>query len=124
MKGQGLFRRVMDKARRAMGMPVKRHLSELQNIAPEQRRPKTVRYRRKNDARPMIRRGNLGYPRKCEPGTINYHDMLVRKYGRKKADQIQRDWAHKDDFGNRDRLDRMPNASQLALRGDWDWLTQ
>ncbi len=35
---------------------------------------------------------NVGRPRlgrpPCEPGTITYHDKLVRHFGRRKADEI------------------------------------
>lgn len=88
--------------------------------SPESRRPRRNRYRRKNDTRPMIKRGNLGPP-PCDPGTVTYHDKCVRYYGRKKADQFHRDFQHKNDLGVYDRRDRIPTAANFAAMTPWAW---
>ena len=78
------------------------------------RKPARTR-RRKHDQRPMIKRGHIGPPTNCEPGTITYHDMLVRKFGRREADKYSR-------CRQAGQLDLLPDAAMLALHGDWDWL--
>ena len=71
---------------------------------------------RKNDDRPMIRRGNLGPP-PCEPGSISYHDMLVRKLGRFRADEFRHHYI--DHKQNRVPL-VVPTPADLAV-ADWAW---
>lgn len=119
---RGMFRLMLATMAGLMGVgaPRAKHYPDPMIRSPEQQRRKKRTGGSGSRRFAVERISRWRYP-KCEPGTIAYHDMLVRKYGRKKADQIHRDWQHKDEFGNRDRLDRLPNASQLALRGDWDW---
>ena len=62
------------------------------DILDQGRRLSETRYRPFRSARsgrPGRPRKRLAYP-KCEPGTIAFHDMLVRRYGRRVADEIGR----------------------------------
>jgi len=75
MKGQGMFRRIADQFNKALGRPVTHQLPD-----PVFRPVAEVRKRRK----PGKAKPKRALP--CEPGTITYHDKLVRHFGRRKAD--------------------------------------
>ncbi len=51
----------------------------------------------------------------CDPGTIVYHDMLVRKFGRFRADGYGRAIVAKD-------VKCLPTPAELQVR-DWAWRT-
>jgi hypothetical protein len=88
MKG-GTIRRIANTFKRLMGRPI---TTTYKDPLPLRGDPALVkkpgRYRRrKNDTRPMMKRGNLGPP-PCDPGTITYHDKLVRHFGARKARKL------------------------------------
>ena len=88
MKG-GTIRRIAGMFGALSGLmargPVTKNYPDPKTTDPRDRRKKRTRrgvgFGRKADARPMIRRGNLGPPTKCEPGTVTYRDWLVRELG-------------------------------------------
>ena len=83
MKGQGMFRRIADGFKKAIGRPVTHNYPDPVMPSPEDRAPKAGRYRigKVREARPSA------VP-PCHPGTITYHDWLVRHlgYNRRLAD--------------------------------------
>jgi hypothetical protein len=77
---------------------------------PHSKKPR-ARRGRKNDQRPVMRRGNLVAP-KCDPGTITYHDKLVRHFGRRQADKYGR-------ILNAGQLDLLPTEEDFANNPPW-----
>jgi len=71
-----------------------------------------------SDPYKKLRRSRVvGKPRirrvlKCEPGTISYHDKLVRHFGRRQADKFGRLIQNK-------RLDLLPTAANFAESPEW-----
>ena len=59
----------------------------------------------------MMRRGNLGPP-PCQPGTITYHDKLVRHFGRRQANRYGK-------LIRAGELDALPTAEDFAANPPW-----
>jgi hypothetical protein len=79
---RGMFRRILDVGRKLMGKPVTHHYDDHFGDSPEMRRQKTPRYRMGKYERET--KPSVAPP--CRPGTITYHDKLVRHFGRRKAE--------------------------------------
>ena len=75
MSKQGMFRRIVDTARKAMGMPVTHHYPD-----PESYVKPAGTGRRK-----FVRKAKPKSRIPCDPGTITYHDKLVKHFGARKA---------------------------------------
>ena len=118
-----MFRRIIDAGRKMMGKPVTHHYPEPVDVSPEERRAKKSNRGTGSGRFAVERIRRRRYP-PCEPGTIAFHDKCVRYYGRKKADQIGRDIQHKDELGNRDRMDRIPTEANFAAMTPWAWRNQ
>lgn len=115
-----MFRRIVDTARKAMGLPVTHHFPD-----PVMRMPHSKPTRAKHFSRGKHRYRDVTKPQiPCVPGTITFHDKCVKYYGRRKAEQIRRDFQHKDQFGHHDRLDRMPTEANFAALKPWAWRSQ
>jgi hypothetical protein len=115
-KKQGMFRRIFDTARKAMGLPVTHHYPDPVARVPKGRRRGVKRFGRKNDVRPMLRRGHLGPP-KCEPGTITYHDKLVRHFGHREALRYRRCLIAK-------QPELLPTPEDFRANPPWAWRNQ
>ncbi len=104
-KRLGLFRRMIDASKRWMGKPVTRHyeLSERKAFRGRGRGSHKARVVRRRHAMP------------CHPGTISFHDLLVRKFGRQRADQYGR-------LIQQGRLDLLPSAQEIADTPSWGFL--
>lgn len=81
---RGMFRRILDVGRKTLGLPVTRHYADPAFRDPRLRKKKRAyghaqqgRWRGKE----LVRR----LP-PCAPGTITYHDKLVRHFGRRRAE--------------------------------------
>jgi len=80
---RGMFRRIVNAGRKIAGLPVTHQYDDpvIGIGAPEERRKKSPgRYK----YRPVKELGPKVLP--CEPGTIEYHDKLVRHFGRRRAE--------------------------------------
>jgi len=113
MKGMGTFRRIADGFKRLVGRPVTHSYPDPVARVPKSRRRGVKRYGRKNDVRPMMRRGNLGPP-KCEPGTITYHDKLVRHFGAREALRYRRCLIAK-------QPELLPTPEDFRANPQWGW---
>lgn len=89
-------------------------LSSSRRGMPHSKKPRTRV--RQNDTRPLLRRGNLGPP-KCEPGTIAYHDKLVRHFGRRQAEKYRR-------IIQAGQLELLPTADDFSAHPPWQHLRQ
>ena len=122
MKG-GTFRRIADGFKRLLGRPTAQHQKRTTSypdpVITMPHSGPTRSGRRKNDVRPMIRRGNLRYP-KPAMGNIGYHDRLVRKFGRRMADEYGR-LLNDRKIPMAQRAALLPSMELLATHGDWDW---
>ena len=81
---RGMFRRLVDAGRQAIGLPVTHHYPD-----PVLRDRRRVPTRKKSHSRGRHKRrvkeaAHRALP--CEPGTIVYFDKLVRHFGRRRAD--------------------------------------
>jgi len=99
------WKSLIAKGRKLLGMSVKRDLSELTQTVDTSmaKRRQIQRYGKPRH----------GYP-KCEPGTIAYHDKLVRHFGRRMAD-----W-----YGEciqRKKLELLPTKRDFANNPPWAW---
>lgn len=99
-KRVGLFRRLIDAGKRFVGRPVVHKYDFPLPKVPKRRGRGRVRLRRRHQPMP------------CHPGTITFHDLLVRKFGRRRADQYGR-------LIQEGRLDLLPSAQELADTPDW-----
>lgn len=83
MKGQGMFRRAADTFKRAIGRPVTVKLPD--PVFNSDHEPARVVRRLRGEPKKRLRRPP------CTPGTITYHDWLVRElgYDRRLADGYQ-----------------------------------
>ena len=93
---------MIDAGKRFVGMPVVHkydiHISN-----------KPKRLGRGSTKRRLRRRHQ---PMPCHPGTITFHDLLVRKFGRRRADAYGR-------LIQEGRLELLPSAQELADTPDW-----
>lgn len=88
-----MFRRVLDTARKAMGLPVTHHFDD----PVISRMPHTAPVRSRRFRRGKLRFRDVTKPTMaCDPGTIVYHDKLVKHFGRRKAEgyRIARQLGH------------------------------
>ncbi len=83
---RGMFRRMVDTIRRSVGLSV--HYPD-----PVLRDSRGIPQRKKKRAHGHVSRGRFRRTRElslkappCIPGTITYHDKLVRHFGRRKAE--------------------------------------
>lgn len=114
---RGMFRRMIDAGRKALGGKVTHYYPD-----PVIRVPlDTFRHGSSKRGKTREVRKCLRQP-PCVPGTITFHDKLVCYYGRRKADQIGRDIQHRDAMGNLDRMDRIPTDANFAAMKPWAWL--
>ena len=103
-KRLGLFRRMLESGKRFVGMPVVHKYEFPVTKAPTQRiRGHFRRKRRRHQPMP------------CHPGTITFHDLLVRKFGRKRADEYGR-------LIQQGRLELLPSAQEIADTPDWGFV--
>ena len=106
-KRLGLFRRMIDAGKRFVGMPVVHKYDFPVTKVPKRRglRPSRIRSRLRRRHQPMP----------CHPGTITFHDLLVRKFGRKRADAYGR-------LIQEGRLELLPSAQELDDTPDWGFV--
>ena len=101
------------------GRPQTKHYDDPVFKDPRDRRKK--RSSGVSSRRFTVERKKLTAPPKCRPGTITYHDKLVRHFGRKKADWYGRLMQHRDKFGRLDNLHLLPTAEDFAANPPWAW---
>ena len=110
MKG-GTIRRIANSFKRLMGRPVTTHYKTPELEAPRAHRKKRVRRPSKRGHR------SIGlYRLACVPGTITYHDKLVRHFGRRKADQYGR-------IIQAGQLDLLPTLQEFEDNPPWAFLS-
>ncbi len=116
MKG-GTVRRIANTFRGLVGLPTKNKFADPVLREPRERRKKRSggRTGRKGDVRPMIKRGGIK-PAGGRPGTIGYHDKLVRHFGRRQANKYGRCIIAK-------QLDLLPTAEDFAASPPWAHLS-
>lgn len=111
MKGQGTFRRVADGFNRLVGRPVTHNL-----LDPRDRKKKRGTGSGYAVQRKVGQKRRWRSPPPCIPGSITYHDKLVRHFGRKEADKYGRCILAK-------QLDLLPTAEEFAANRPWAFLS-
>lgn len=110
-KKQGMFRRMADSARRLMGRPVFHDDPVL--VDPRLRKKKRAHGHGSGRWRPSKVAARAAMS--CDPGTIRYHDRLVRHFGRKKAEEFGR-LIQKGD------LHLLPSDEGFRVRRPFGWV--
>jgi len=108
MKGQGIFRRMALRVKEKItGKPagVERSHPDPMLRAPEKR----TRSRR---SKPTVRRRTLS----CEPGTIVYHDKLVKHFGSRQARKYGR-------IIQAGQMDLLPTEQEFQDNPPWAYLS-
>ena len=113
MKGKGTFRGFVNKVRRTFGLSRKYADPVFQD--PRDRKKKRAhghaqraRWRVKESVR-------KGLP--SDPGTITYHDKLVRHFGRRRADAIGR-------LIQQRKMDQLPSEQDFIDNPPWAFLNE
>ena len=81
---RGIFRRIVDAGRKVIGLPVTHHYADPMFQDPRYRRKKRA-LNHFSSGRFVVERIKRDAVPPCEPGTITYHDKLVRHFGRRRA---------------------------------------
>ena len=112
---RGMFRRMIDVARRSIGLPVTHNFSDrILSGDPRDRKKKRGNGSSYAVQRKVGQKRRWRSPPPCIPGSITYFDMLVRKFGRRKADKYQRCLMAK-------QPDLLPTPELLVATPDWAW---
>lgn len=121
---RGIFRRMIAMVAMTMGFAITHHYAD-----PVFRDSRGIPQRRKKRAHNHISRGRFRRTRAlvlkappCIPGTISYHDKLVRHFGRRRADAYGRVIRHRNDFGNLDQLHLLPTEQDFRDTPEWGFL--
>jgi hypothetical protein len=96
------------------GRPVTHHYPDPKTRDPRDRKKK--RGTGSGSRRFAVERIKRSVAPPCHPGTITYHDKLVRHFGRRQADKYGRCIIAK-------QLDLLPTAEDFAANPPWAFLT-
>ena len=110
---QGMFRRMLDAGRKAMGLTVTHYYKDPVLRAPLDR----VRKKSWSPAKVRVKR-----VLPCKPGDILFYDKLVCHFGRRQVDRYGRMIQHRDEFGQHDQLHLLPTEQEFADNPPWAFL--
>ena len=110
MKG-GTIRRIANNFKRLLGRPVTTHYKDPVITDPRDRRKK-----RGSSHSKAVTSSTASSLRVCVPGTIQYHDKLVKHFGRRQAEKYRR-------LIQSNCLDQLPSDEDFAANPPWAFLS-
>lgn len=113
MKDKGIFRAILATFAGLMASPRAKHYPDPIIRSPENRRRKKRAHGVSSGRFRVERKKRRAY---CNngPGTIGYHDLLVRHFGRREADKYGRCIQAK-------QLDLLPTIEEFEANPIWAW---
>ena len=115
MKGQGTFRRIADSFKKFTGRPTTKQMPDPVLKDPRDRQKKRGTGSGAGPKLTVGRQRRMRTVPPCRPGSISYHDKMVRHFGRRKADKLGR-------LMQASKMELWPTAEDFAANPPWAFL--